>query len=381
VLLWGNKINLEEEKSMKKNLTFVVLALLIICIITGCGTTGGAAVSSGSSATALRQSKLLMVLPDWIKTPDSMTADRQGNLVLSCPNFADENTPGFIVKISKDLKVTKWFDVPVNPATGVARPMGLDFEDDKTLWVVDNQGWLGGRFENHGRLLKLTVDEAGTVSKVTVVAQNFEHPNGVKIRDGYAYVTASCMSPVTRPDGLLTSGLYRFALNEENVTLKNDLTDKNLIASFATYNPRVQYGLDGLVFDKAGNLYVGNFGDGELIRITFNADKSIKGINTYAKNSGQLETTDGMCIDDKGNIYVADFSPNAVAMVTTDGNVYRIAKSSDNNGLKGELDQPGEPFIWNGKLILSCFDMVTDEGKVNTAHQAPATLAYLDLYE
>jgi sugar lactone lactonase YvrE len=374
---------------MKKAFMFVFLTLLVFSTLAAQpaqeppgGVKQSAQESGGGkqSATAFRQSKLLVTLPDYILTPDGMTIDKQGNLVLACPNFADDSAPGLVVKISKDLKVTRWFDVPVNSATGIARPMGIEFDPDGNLWIVDNQGWLGGRFSNHGRLLKVTVDDAGRISKTTVVAQNFEHPNGVKIRDGYAYVTASCLSPVTRPDGLLTSGVYRFALNEENVTLKNDLTDKNLFASFATYNPRVQYGLDGLVFDKAGNLYVGNFGDGELIRITFNADKSIKGINTYAKNPGNLETTDGICIDDAGNIYVADFSPNAVAMVTTDGMVYRIAKSSDNDGRTGGLDQPGEPIVWNGRLVVSIFDMVTDEGKVNTAHQGPATLVELPLY-
>jgi sugar lactone lactonase YvrE len=358
---------------MKKILKFAFLSLLVLCIITACTSKGG------SKATRMRQSKLLLVLPDYVKTPDGMAIDKKGNLVLACPNFGDDAAPGLVVKISKDLKVTRWFDVPVNPATGIARPMGIDFDPDGNLWIVDNQGWLGGRFSNHSRLLKVTVDDAGNISKTTVVARNFEHPNGVKIRNGFAYVTASCMSPVKRNDGLLTSGVYRFALNEENVNIKNDMTDRNLLASFATYNPRVQYGLDGLVFDKAGNLYVGNFGDGEIIRITFNPTGSIKGINTYAKNPGNLETTDGICIDDKGNIYVADFSPNAIAMVTTDGNVHRIAKSSDSNGLKGELDQPGEPIVWNGKLVVSIFDMVTDEGKVNTEHTTPCTLAYLDL--
>ena len=47
--------------------------------------------------------------------------------------------------------------------------------------------------------------------------------------------------------------------------------------------------------------------------------------------------------------------------------------------LNGELDQPGEPIIWQGKLVASCFDLVTDETKVNSAHEMPATMAELDL--
>ena len=31
------------------------------------------------------------------------------------------------------------------------------------------------------------------------------------------------------------------------------------------------------------------------------------------------------------------------------------------------------------RIVVSCFDLVTDPGKVNTAHEMPATMAYLDL--
>ena len=40
--------------------------------------------------------------------------------------------------------------------------------------------------------------------------------------------------------------------------------------------PKCQYGVDGIVFDHDGNLYVGNFGDGVVHKITFNPDGSVK---------------------------------------------------------------------------------------------------------
>ena len=43
------------------------------------------------------------------------------------------------------------------------------------------------------------------------------------------------------------------------------------------------------------------------------------------------------------------------------------------------LDQPGEPIVWDGKLIVSCFDLVTGPDKVNMKHEMPATLVYMDL--
>ena len=61
-----------------------------------------------------------------------MAIDRHGNQVLSCPNVADEKTSGCVVKISKEGKVTKWFNVPVHPEMGVAHNVGIAFDDE--LW-------------------------------------------------------------------------------------------------------------------------------------------------------------------------------------------------------------------------------------------------------
>ena len=53
-------------------------------------------------------------------------------------------------------------------------------------------------------------------------------------------------------------------------------------------------------------------------------------------------------------------------MMTPDGTIRRIAQSPDSDGLHGELNQPGEPIVWDGRIIASCFDLVTGPGKVNT---------------
>ena len=84
-------------------------------------------------------------------------------------------------------------------------------------------------------------------------------------------------------------------------------------------------------------------------------------------------------MDEKDNMYVADFSANAIARITPDRKIVRIAQSPDCDGSNGGLDQPGEPIVWNGKLIISCFDIATGPDKINTKHDKPYTLAQLDL--
>ena len=323
---------------------------------------------------------LLALLPEeYVCTPDGMEIDQEGNLILACPNFADMSIPSCICKISKDYHVSKWFDVPLHEKTGEARAMGLAFGPDQDLYIVDNQGWSGdSRLVFNGRILRVRMN-GNEIDKVTVVAEGMEHPNGLRIKGDYLYVTQSTMVNVKTASGNLLSCVYRFHLEDENIHITNTLEDQHIFATWETFNPNDQYGVDGIVFDHDGNLYVGNFGDGEVFKITFNEDGSIRENKSFAKDPGALRSTDGMTIDAHGNIYVADFVANAIAKIDKNGTVSRIAQSPDTDGFHGELDQPGEPCVWNGKIAISCFDLVVGADKVNTAHESPATMSLLEI--
>ena len=325
------------------------------------------------------KSKLFAVLPDYVATPDGMAIDAEGNLILACPNYADQTLPGCILKIDKNKNITKWFDVPVHEQTGLASPMGIAFGPDGDLYICDNQGWPGRpELIRKGRILRVRLDGSKIV-KTTVVAKNMEHPNGMRIRDGYVYVTQSSLELVKHPSGKLVSCVYRFKLDDENIDITNTLDDKNILTTFVTENPDDQYGVDGIEFDREGNLLVGNFGDGAVYKVTFNEDMSVKSNEIWAQDKENLESTDGMIMDDEGNLYIADFCVNAIVKILPDGTVTKLSQNGDTDGLDGGLDQPGEPIIWNGKLIVSCFDCVTNDIVVNTAHEAPATLAEIEL--
>lgn len=111
----------------------------------------------------MKKSTLFAILPDYISTPDGMAIDRHGNLVLSCPNFAEEQTSGCVVRFDREKHCQKWFDVPVHPQTGVARPMGIAFDRDYNLYICDNQGWSGQEhLAFQGRDPSVTADEKGS---------------------------------------------------------------------------------------------------------------------------------------------------------------------------------------------------------------------------
>jgi len=324
--------------------------------------------------------KLLTLLPEeYVCTPDGMEIDKEGNLILSCPNFADMTMPSCVCKIDTNGNVTKWFDVPVCEETGEARAMGIAYGPDDDLYIVDNQGWGGDeKLVFKGRILRVRMN-GNNIEKVTVVARGMEHPNGIRVWGDYMYVTQSLLSKVKTESGNLLSCVYRFHLDDENIQITNTLDDKHIFATWETYNKDDQYGMDGIVFDKEGNMYVGNFGDGEVFKVTFNEDGSIKENRSYAKDPKNLRSVDGITIDEYGNLYIADFVVNAIAKVDTNGVVTRIAQSPDTDGFNGELDQPGEPCVWNGKIAVSCFDCVTGADKVNTKHELPATMSWLEI--
>jgi hypothetical protein len=86
-----------------------------------------------------------------------------------------------------------------------------------------------------------------------------------------------------------------------------------------------------------------------------------------------------MCVDAADNIYVADFSNNAIAKVTPGGVISVLAQNGDTGGRNGDLNEPGEPIVWNGRLVVSNFDAVFEPDKVDSGHESPATLSLLRL--
>ena len=387
-----NRVIVKKMRRRAPGLAAAVCCLASLAVAPGCGVFGGGGT------------RLLAELPDAFCTPDGMAIDAEGNVVVACPNYGSyakgatrPSQPACFIKISPDDKVTKWVDCPVLAETGRACPMGIAFGPDGDLYVCDNQNWPTGNGQtgqiNQGRILRLRIRD-NKVVKTTVVAGGISHPNGVRVRGGFVYVTVSMLPKIHNPDRKLASAVYRFKLDDENITVTNTREDTNLLVEFKTLNPHCQYGADGIVFDSRGNLYVGNFGDGVLHKVRMDAHGNLLGTTVFAKTDfptsndpammprmikARMRTTDGICIDAKDNIYVADFSNNALAKVDPTGKITVLAQNGDTDGADGGMDQPGEPIVRGNQLIITSFDMVTHPDKVNRTHDKPHTIVVLDL--
>lgn len=346
-------------------------------------------------------SQLLVTFDPSVTTPDGMSIDPTGALVVSCPNYADQTKPACFMRVEKiGAPATLLALSPVLPETGLSCPMGITYGPDGDLYVCDNQAWSGsekGQFK--GRLLRLKFAN-GKLVKTIVIAEGMEHPNGVRFHNGLLYVTQSMLTRIKDPSGLMVSGVYRFSPDDVGLKIANTLEDSSLIAKFVTKNKNCQYGVDGLVFDSKGNLFVGNFGDGLLHKITFGANDKVTGCTDFAKTDfdysldpkkpgfldkamqAKMRTTDGICIDGKDNILVADFSNNAIAKVTPEGVISVVWQNGDSTGVDGMLNEPGEPIVWKGFIVVCNFDAVfgpNHTDKVNTKADMPTTLVGIPL--
>lgn len=315
---------------------------------------------------SLQSAKLFVTLPESCPTPDGLAIAPDGSLTLACTNYANKGKqPGALLSISSSGEITSLGKTEGKKKNSKGRPMGIAYAPDGSLYVCDS-----------GRLLRLTFKE-GQIATTEVIAQGLTSPNGIRIHNDSVYVSLLQMRKIKSSN--MTSAIYRFSLNDRNIKVKSTNQDEQMLFSVETKNPDRQFGLDGLVFDKKGYLYTGNFGDGEIYKLTLNENgKTVINQELYAqlpKDTG----LDGITIDDSGNLYVAGFLKNQIIKVNTDKTTSIIAQYPDNNGAHGELDQPSEVLVYDNKLVISNFDLMAGKGIVNTKHSAPYTLSYIDL--
>ncbi|WP_020211101.1 SMP-30/gluconolactonase/LRE family protein [Gilvimarinus chinensis] len=339
---------------MKKSL----LSLSVIgVLLAGC--------ASVSDTGSLTPGRLFATLPDTCPTPDAFVPTAQGGVLLSCPNFASRAQPGTLLRLSPEGQVDDLGQVPGLVTT--AQPMGMAFDESGNLYIANNEA--GG----NGNVLKVQFQD-GQVAGSQVVAKGFSSPNGLRYRDGFLYVTQLQMPKAGKGD--MVSGLYRIPAEARDLEIASDLNDSELIFHDTTTNPKRQFGLDGLVFDDKGSLYLTNFGDGKIYRLTLSETGGVLQSTVFAQLPSEVGL-DGISIDSKGNLYVAGFLLNQIYQITPDAEVSLIADYPDNKGENGAIDQPADVMVYGDKLLISNFDLMTGKGIRNSKHSKPYTVSYI----
>lgn len=368
-----------------------VAGMMAVVVAAGCsrqdssGGTGASAsgvpacCASAEAAKPLKQAEALVQLPDEVNTPDGMCLLADGSVLVSAPNINDESQPALILRLTPDNKLEKFYDPPKHPDTGKAYPFGICVDPQSgDVYYADLQ-WFAEKKPNwKSRVMRIAMRD-GKPGEAVVFASGMVVANAVVVRDGYLYVSDTMMVPDSKP---LLTGVYRIKLDEEGVELSKPLEkDPHLIATMETHNPTVPFGADGMCFDARGNLYVGNFADGTLHRIEFDAQgnpTTERPAPVWAK-APMMKSCDGLFYDTENDrILVADSLANAVQIVTPDGRVACLAQEPTDDGADGKLDQPCEVLIRGNEVIVSNFDMPV-EGGVNQTFEVPNFLSVIRL--
>jgi sugar lactone lactonase YvrE len=327
---------------------------------------------------------ILVSVGDDCNTPDGVRLDpRTGSIIVACPNFNDKQHVGKLMKITKGNKWEFFSDFPKHPDTGYACPMGMDFGPDGHLYVADNQYFYDK--DHKSRLIRIKCDKDGKALGSEVVVEGFKLANAVMWKGDAVFVTDTFFDLADKPGA---SGAYRITLDEMNKGIvklaRKGQPDPHLILECRTDPVNAPHrkgelaGADGCTFDKDGNFYTGNFGDGTMYKVAFNADGTVKSKGVFVR-SPKLTCVDGIFYDAKRNrIYVADSERNAIQVVEMDGKVWTLWENGDTDGADGLLDQPCEPALRGDELIVVNFDMPFP-GLKNTKFDKPYTICVIKL--
>lgn len=333
-----------------------------------------------SPSPARSKAEAWVVLPKNCNTTDGMCLLPDKSILVSIPNFNDEQDAPMIMRVTRDAKAELFYAFPT-PYPGLEakldriRPMGITRAPNGDIYVADMQYMVNPNQKS--RLWKLVVKK-GRVEKMVLVATGFGVANGLAIHNGYVYITESVLEEGSHP---LTSAVMRFKLNEENVTLTTPLTkDPHIVTTYKSSKNDWRFGADGIAFDSKGNMFVGLFGEGQIWKTTF--DKKGKAVETklFAESPGKLINCDGMsCDQSTDNLYVADSAANAIQIIHPDGAIETLAQNGDViDKTTGQLDQPCEAMVCGNEVIVSNMDWPFP-GMRNSKFARPAVLSVIKI--
>ena len=320
-------------------------------------------------AAGMLKPELLFKLDETQSSPDGMCIGKDGCIYLSMNNKNNNfKSPCKIMRITKDDKLEDFFELPGHPETKITSPLGIGFGSDGHLYVSDNQMFVKDDL-GKSRLLRIVIED-GKAVKCECVATGLNMANGLASKGDCIYVNDTTFGLKDKP---MTSGVYCFKISELKADAPVKVTgpkDPHMILEIKTENadPNYQVGANGLDFDGKGNMYVCDFGDAEVMKVTFKADGSVDTCKSLVKGGG-MKCVDGCHTDGEGNLWIADFMGNAIAKVCCEsGKVMIVAKNEPGDGKDGALDAPSECIRRDDKVYVSNIDITHGPNKGDSLH-------------
>jgi quinol monooxygenase YgiN/sugar lactone lactonase YvrE len=340
--------------------------------------------------------ELLLSLPQHYNTPDGATLEKNGNLYLSINNFNDgyllENkiidrpNPACILELNPKNEFKEFYRFKkedLHPKTGFIGPMDLAFGPDGNLYVADMQ--IGFDPMHQSRLVRINIKNNRAVS-MDVLVEGFIASNGMVWHGNTLYVTESILEhlPQGQQEGMLTSGVYAFDINEfkdldQPIRLSphHVQPDPHLAITFQRNSQG--FGADGIDVDDAGNLFT---------TVSGAVYKTVTGVNgkeikttLFAEDPNTTQSFDGIVWHKRTRkFYTVGFFENALYAIGEDGTIETLHQNGDTDGSGGLLDQPAEPVLRGDELIIVNMDLGDySTNDLNSMPDEPYTLSRVDL--
>jgi sugar lactone lactonase YvrE len=350
-----------------KKLIIGSLAVAVAVGLTGCS-------EKKEKAAALKTPRLLFdVSAQGYTNPDGMCV-KDGYVYVNMNNLALEK-PSKIVRFKPGAKeLEEVVELPPHPDTGFVCALGIVFASDGNLYVNDNQNFTGKGL-GKSRILRVVMKD-GKAERVETVVNGINEANGITAFGDWLYV-ADTNFGTKDPH---TSGVCAFKLSELDtanpVAVKAGMDDPHYIATFETTG-KWTVGANGIAADKAGNVFVCNFGDAVLWKMTFDEGRKVKSFEAFAdcKKAG-VESLDGLQYDGEDGLWTTDFIGNAVVMIEACcGTAHIIAKNPPGDGSNGQLHAPSECIRVGDKVYVSNISLTFGPHTANKTH----TMSVIDL--
>lgn len=364
---------------------------------------GLAAVIAGQSAFAgvnkygcdeQYRPKLFAQFGEIANVPDGLAQDKQGNIYCSAPNYQDPNHAAVILRYDRKAKSWAPFVAALrHPDTGFGAPMGLEIGEDGNLYYCDNQYFADKDYKS--RIMRVTIKD-GAAQRIEPVIENVKLANAIRLRGNALYFTDTFGDVKERHEGYV----YRVPMTAfadgkvARLLPKSQAGSDPFCLGITTTTPfgtrQDTAGADGMCFDKKGNIYTGNFGDGTFYTIPINKDGSYGEIEVLVKDLNISSCVDGICYYPKKNwVFIADSEKNAIRYWDIDARQMKVLwENDDSDGSDGLLDQPCEVMVWKesrcfglgsrDKLIVVNFDF-TFPGLRNSENDKFHTISIIDL--
>jgi sugar lactone lactonase YvrE len=322
--------------------------------------------------------------------PEGLALDKDGNLYIAdrANHRVRKVSPsGIITTVAGNGEAGYISDGGPAIATRLHNPVDVAIDDAGNLYIADIYNNRVRKVSPSGIITTVAGNgEAGYVSDGgPAIATKLHHPHGLALdREGNLFISEWSGHRVRKVN---RSGIITTVAGNG---IAGYVSDGGPAIATRLQNP------DGLVFDRQGNLYIAEYGNHRVRKVTPSGI-----ITTFAGNGTAGYVSDGgpaiatrlhsprrMAVDETGNVYISDSDNQRIRRVDPDGIITTVA----GNGTAGYVDDGGPAATTRiyqpqgvaldraGNLYIADYSNQRVRGVTGVAKMTPPVPPAADLY-